>query len=334
MPAAFGARIQMINGIAPAFADCSINAKPSYALMWFLNRKFQFGFKGYDSLEGKEPVGTLYETMMYSACVENSPVIPVALLTASDARTWFSDAGVLICRPGSVADCLMSVALKGGHNAEHHNHNDLGSYVVVYGDETLLLDPGGEIYTARTFSPKRYESKLLSSFGHPVPVVAGKLQRTGAKAAAKILSSEFTDTADSLTMDITSAYDCPELKSLVRRFDFRRSTSASLTITDEVSFTKPQTFETALITLLPGGPVSEMHSTTIINGNIQRANKKRFIITGKKGKASVTIDANGIPFDVKTEAIEENAEAKPNRIGIKLRQPVESATVTIVIEAR
>ena len=36
----------------------------------------------------------------------------------------------------------LGVALKGGHNAEHHNHNDVGSYVVALAGTTPLLDPG------------------------------------------------------------------------------------------------------------------------------------------------------------------------------------------------
>jgi hypothetical protein len=53
---------------------------------------------------------------------------------------------------------------------------------VVLGDRKLICDPGGEVYTARTFSGQRYESKVLSSFDHAVPVVDRKLQRTGAEA--------------------------------------------------------------------------------------------------------------------------------------------------------
>ena len=49
----------------------------------------------------------------------------------------------------------MGVAIKGGNNNEHHNHNDVGSFVVAIGSAAPLLDPGAEIYTARTFSPSR-----------------------------------------------------------------------------------------------------------------------------------------------------------------------------------
>ena len=106
-------------------------------------------------------------------------------------RTWCENAGILVARPAEGAQCRLGVALKGGHNAEHHNHNDVGSYVVVIGSREVLLDPGSEVYTARTFSARRYESNLLNSFGHPVPVVAGQLQRTGKEARAEVLATEF-----------------------------------------------------------------------------------------------------------------------------------------------
>ena len=51
--------------------------------------------------------------------------------------------------------------MKGGHNAENHNHNDVGSFVVALGRATPLVDPGSEVYTARTFSPRRYDSNVL-----------------------------------------------------------------------------------------------------------------------------------------------------------------------------
>ncbi len=129
----------------------------------------------------------------------------------------------------------MGVALKGGHNDEHHNHNDVGSYVFCIGDSMTLVDPGAEVYTRRTFSAERYVSNVLNSFGHPVPRVAGQLQKTGRSAAAKVLKLELADDQDTLQFDLTSAYPVKTLKQLTRTFVFQRS-SGSLTVTDEVKF--------------------------------------------------------------------------------------------------
>ena len=41
------------------------------------------------------------------------------------------------------------VAAKGGHNAESHNHNDVGSFIVYADGYPALIDVGVEAYTAK-----------------------------------------------------------------------------------------------------------------------------------------------------------------------------------------
>jgi len=81
--------------------------------------------------------------------------------------------------------------------------------MVVSGRSMIVCDPGAEVYTARTFSARRYDSDVLSSFGHPVPVVAGQLQRTGADARARVLRTEFGEAQDVLALDLRAAYAFP-----------------------------------------------------------------------------------------------------------------------------
>ncbi len=110
-------------------------------------------------------------------------------------------------------------------------------------------DPGGpHTYTARTFSSQRYEMKLFSSYGHPVPRVAGRDQRAGRSAAARILRTEFSDERDVFAMDITAAYEVPELRSLVRTFEHVRAPEPALVIADEWTADAPVQFETAITT--------------------------------------------------------------------------------------
>ena len=123
--------------------------------------------------------------------------------------------------------------------------------MVALGKATPLLDPGGEVYTSRTFSARRYQSNVLNSFGHAVPRIAGHLQVEGRQAAARILKTDFTDRTDTLEMDIASAYRVKELKKLHRTFIFSREGTGRLTVIDEVEFSSPQQFGTALITFSP-----------------------------------------------------------------------------------
>ena len=140
------------------------------------------------------------------------------------------------------ADKGISVAFKGGHNGEHHNHNDIGSYYVVKNGAFISGDAGREEYTARTFSSRRYTSPILNSYGHPVPLVAGKKQKTGAQYCAKVLSQDFGKEKCTVSIEIKGAYDIKSLKSLVRTFTWERS-GASLTVKDVFEFSEPMAFE-------------------------------------------------------------------------------------------
>ena len=170
-PATFGARIQIIGGVSPAFADCGVNAQPAAPIMYFVNRRYGLGLREHDELDLKSTLSSLFEAMIYAFPNAASQTPPATEASPGPGlRSWFEQAGILIGRPTPGSPCRLGVALKGGHNAENHNHNDVGSYVVVAGERPVLLDPGSETYTARTFSKQRYESKLLNSFGHPVQI--------------------------------------------------------------------------------------------------------------------------------------------------------------------
>ncbi len=318
--ARFGRRIEILPGVNPAFADCHVGSRPDVSLMAFVSRRFGFGWKEYEEkglLLAAGPSSNLFELGLIGfpnsagnrAAAEPTPQAP---------RDWFAEAGILICRPGPGTQCLLGVALKGGHNAEHHNHNDVGSFVVALGGKTPLVDPGSEVYTARTFSGRRYESKVLNSFGHPVPRVAGRLQQTGRQAAANVVKTEFTDKTDTLVLDITAAYDVKELKRLRRTFVFSREGRGSLTVTDEVEFTSPQTFETALVTFdeSKAGP-----GDTVLVGDGAEAVKVGIAVTGAKLSP------------IRSEAIREDLPGRriPTRLGIELAEPVTRASIRLTI---
>jgi hypothetical protein len=283
--------------------------------MYFVNRRFGLGLRDYDELDLKSSLGSLFEAMIYSfpnAASETPPATDTS--KGPGLRTWFDKAGVLICRPAKPSGGL-GVALKGGHNAEHHNHNDVGSYVVVTGYRPVLLDPGAETYTARTFSKRRYESKLLNSFGHPVPVVAGQLQRTGRDAEGKVLRTDFTDRADTFQLDLRSAYAVPELRTLERTFVYSREGSGSLTVTDQVEFASPQSFGTALIT----------------RGAWQRLPDGALLFYDFDEALRAQITATGGDFALQAEEIHEEAPITPTRVGINFTKPVTAASITVKI---
>ena len=315
--AAFGSKIEIINGVYPAFADCSVRAEPSSRLMYFISRRLGMGLRRWEQID---PVtaGSLYQSMMYSFPNSASRSLPAESASQGPGiRSWFDQAGILICRPARSSSSNLAVALKGGHNNEHHNHNDVGSFVVVLGDRPLLLDPGGEVYTARTFSSRRYESKVLNSFGHPVPLVAGKLQRTGRQAIGRVVRDDFTEDTDTLVLDIASAYDVPELKTLQRTFVYSRRDSGFLTVTDEVVFSKPCDFGTALITF----------------DQWQKLSASSLVIRDQDKALRVNIKVTGADFKIEPVTIEEDLSGRrlPTRLGINLTRPVLRAVICLTI---
>ncbi|MCH5374038.1 MAG: heparinase II/III-family protein, partial [Planctomycetes bacterium] len=208
--ARFGVRMEILPGVFPAFADCSPSARPDPQILACVDRRFQLGWNE-ARREAAASAGS--SRALFELALLDLPNAQQAGANSAGGggdtlalRDWFPDAGILICRPAGDRRDAMGVALKGGHNAEHHNHNDVGSFVVAWRGGTPIVDPGSEQYTARTFSSRRYESGVLNSFGHSVPRVAGQLQRNGRAAAAKIVRTEFTDTQDTLVLDLRDAY--------------------------------------------------------------------------------------------------------------------------------
>ena len=315
--ALYPVRIRLINDLYPAYADCSLNSKPGRQLMGYINRRFELGLKEFAGAEELTKLGDLPGTLMF-ASPNSATARPLAKgRELYEIRSCFEHGGVLNCRPSPGSVCRMAVSLKGGHNSEPHNHNDLGSSVVVLGKEALILDPGGEIYTARTFSRHRYESKLLNSYGHPVPVIAGELQRSGSAAKAIPISKQFTDAADTYALDLRSGYQVPALRKLTRTFVYRRAGEGALTVTDDFAFSTPQTFGSALVTY----------------GQWKQISARELRVERNQEAVKVVIDTGGVPFTVTSEVIKEETHDKkqPTRIGINLTGPQAKGRVTLTI---
>ena len=105
-------------------------------------------------------------------------------------------------------------AAKAGHNAEMHNHNDVGSFIFAKGGRQLVMDLGAGVYTRQYFSSERYEIFEPSSRSHCVPIIDGKYQYNSKEAAARDV--EYRE--GYFTMDIAGAYPEGVAKSIKRTF--------------------------------------------------------------------------------------------------------------------
>lgn len=125
------------------------------------------------------------------------------------------------------------VAMKGGHNAENHNHNDVGSFLVAAARKQAplgmeIVDAGNMVYTAKTFSDRRYELWNCRSVYHNVPIIGGAEQRNGIEFAAR----EVACLPDGLRLDMAGAY--PAEAGIKRCLRELRVDPNGLTLRDEI----------------------------------------------------------------------------------------------------
>ena len=239
--------LEMNDGVYPAFADCGLNTRPDASLMELIGWRLRgraFTGRPSDGLSGQE---TIYQKLTNLAVQREAEPVDAGADPGLPPRSWFPESGVCVVRanrPGSLA-----AAWKGGHNAEHHNHNDVGTTVVAWKGRTVIVDPGAMVYRAETFSKDRYRLPVMGSYGHSVPVIAGTLQSPGAACRGILVSSSFTDATDRIVMDLASAYPGTDLKKLERDWTYHRGSRGSLVIEDRFNYGKASDFSTALVAL-------------------------------------------------------------------------------------
>ena len=105
---------------------------------------------------------------------------------------------------------------KAGHNAENHNHNDVGSFALYVAGEPVLCDPGCGLYDGRYFGPHRYENPVCGSSGHSVPVIAGRQQEFGADHCGTIEAFDAAGPVKRLELEFAKAYGLRSLRRLDR----------------------------------------------------------------------------------------------------------------------
>lgn len=112
-------------------------------------------------------------------------------------------------------------ALKGGHNEEPHNHNDLGQFIIHAGGENLLCDLGAGMYTRAYFQEGRESIVNISSGGHNVPIIDGQKQLSGSQYSAKVLESCTDRKEMKVLLDLTNAYSAVQVRRFTRSVLFR-----------------------------------------------------------------------------------------------------------------
>lgn len=149
---------------------------------------------------------------------------------------WLPDIELMTAREKAGTTDGFFLAAKGGHNAENHNHNDVGSFIVYSDGLPVLIDLGPATYTRQTFSDDRYAIWNLQSGFHNVPTANGFMQPDGPEFAAKGVRYIANDERASVRMDLAGAYpDSADIVSWDREISLVRETGVTISDRYELS---------------------------------------------------------------------------------------------------
>jgi hypothetical protein len=123
-----------------------------------------------------------------------------------DGEVWLPDLQLMAARQAPGSSEGLYLAAWGGHNAQSHNHNDVGNFIVYADAAPVLVDAGVGEYTAKTFSPQRYEIWTMQSAWHNLPTINGVEQSAGAEFRARDVSFVSRGGSVRFSLDIAPAW--------------------------------------------------------------------------------------------------------------------------------
>ncbi len=136
---------------------------------------------------------------------------------------WLPELQVMGARSFAGSAKGFYVAAKGGHNAESHNHNDVGNFIAYHDGKPVIIDVGVETYTAKTFSKDRYSIWTMQSAFHNLPTINGVLQKDGGEYRASNVQYRADEKTARFRLDLSHAYSSQaKVKTWVRTIELNR----------------------------------------------------------------------------------------------------------------
>jgi hypothetical protein len=264
---------------------------------------------------GTGPFGWAVRSLLWPIDTTNiTPFTP-------SAHDWWPGLQWMIARQDSSDPDGLVLAIKGGHNDEMHNHNDVGALIVHWRGESLIVDPGPGRYTNAYFTERRFEYPAAASIGHSVPVPSGQQQAWGAKYRGEVLEHAASAEADRLVLGLRDAYPVEADLALLRRSVtlHRAAPRGWIELVDEAAFaTTDRTFETAFV--------------TFAGVEIQPS---RVTLHGERGHAFIDFDPERT--DARLETLHQvdlmSGPRDLHRVLFSLRGPVRSGSIRLAISA-
>ena len=224
------------------FADAPAKVSPDGNLVYRYGVRIQdpdmmglgayFGQRAYES----DPETSSSIGRRLSALFGIEPLLKAKAYQPYLRDSWFPQLEVMTARDQAGSASGFYLAAKGGHNAESHNHNDVGNFVLYMDGRPVLIDVGVETYSRKTFSPQRYEIWTMQSAYHNLPTLSGVMQKEGGEFRARDIEYRADDSSAEFRLDIAGAYPAEaHAGKWMRTFRLERGRSVSIIDAFELS---------------------------------------------------------------------------------------------------
>ena len=231
------------------FSDCRLIFQRNYAAVSAFGKytgskavcRWAQTMTSVSCLEDTDPGYRLFIELCTAPQKPQSPYVP-------EEVTEQTDLGIAFLR-----NAHFYAAFKGGHNAESHNHNDIGTNIVFKDGAPILIDIGNDQYTKLTFSDKRYTLPSNRSIYHNTLSTDDTEQLPGMQYHAENFTVDAASKTASMTLE--KAY-APE-SGITSYRKTTALTESGVTITNEFTLDKERTAKLNLILCAKPEPISE-----------------------------------------------------------------------------
>ena len=250
--ARFPLRTRLSEGRYVPFSDCALTVQMEPALLELLAQRLDLPeLRSLTGPESSRRLGVRGFTWLLRDLAWRDPAVERPEI-AAPRHVWFSGMHWMISRDDPADPATLVLAIKGGHNNEMHNQNDIGSFVVHIAGESLIADVGRGKYTRQYFGPERYQFIVNNSRGHSVPVVASLDQPAGDRSYAEVIAHTTSGSGDWLVLDMKNAYPPEAGLATLERTAILDRDHHRIELTDRFAFLDgARPFESVLITLFP-----------------------------------------------------------------------------------
>jgi len=236
---------------------------------------------------------------------------------------WLPDLQVMVARDaGGVADGFY-VAAKGGNNDESHNHNDVGSFVVFYDGQPLLIDIGSGTYTAKS----RYSTWFYCSDYHNLPTINGVTQKAGITYRATDVAYSATKQDAEMSLNLAGVYPGADVNSWVRTVRLNRG--RNVRIRDVADLKKAESVTLHLMTCYPA-QVSKP-GEVVIHYQSKEGTAMAFVIRYDPAQMQAKVEKMGLEDDEDVN-VKRNWGDNIHRINLEVIAPKKKDTFVLEVK--